>query len=137
MADFSDYYENKIIEHMLRNQAFSPPTAIYVALFTAATGLEANTGVTGEVSGGSYVRKAITLAEASGGASSNSADITFDTATGDWGVVTHAAIVDHETNTNWGVNVNVLMWDALTQQKTVNTGDTFKFLAGDLDVSVA
>ena len=135
MADLSDFFENKIGDHMLRNQAYTPPATVYVALFTASTGLEANSGVTGEVTGGSYARQSISLSAFSAGASSNSADITFPTATADWGVVTHAAIVDHATNTTWGTNVNVLMWDALVASKTVNNGDTFKFLAGELDVT--
>jgi hypothetical protein len=135
MSDLSDFFENKIGDHMLRNQAYTPPATIYVALFTAATGLEAN-NPTGEVTGGSYARQAVTLSAFAGGASSNSGEIAFPVATApDWGSVTHAALVDHATNTNWGVNVNVLMWDALVQAKTVNAGDTFKFPVGDLDVS--
>jgi hypothetical protein len=135
MSAFSDYFENKIIDHMLRNQAFTPPTAIYVALFTAVTGLESNSP-SAEVSGGGYVRKVFTLDAASGGASQNAADIIWDAASGNWGDVTHAAIVDHETNTNWGTNVNVLMWAQLTAPKTVNSGDIFKILDGELDVAV-
>lgn len=136
MSDLSDFFENKIGDHMLRNQAYTPPATVYVALFTAATGLEAN-NPTAEVAGGSYARQSVSLSAFSGGASSNSADVTFPTATADWGVVTHAALVDHGTNTNWGTGVNVLMWDALAASKTVNNGDTFKFLAGQLEVSFA
>ena len=135
MAAFSDYLEDNIIDHFLRNQAFTPATTVYVALFTADTGLEANSP-SAEVSGGSYARQSVTLSAASGGASSNSADLTFPTATADWGTVTHVAIVDHDTNTNWGTDVNVLMWAALTTSKTVSTGDIFKISTGDLDVSV-
>ncbi len=135
MAELSDYYENMIINHMLRNLAFTPPTAVWAALFTAVTGLEGN-NPTAEVSGGSYARVAIPLAAASGGASSNNADLTFTTASADWGTVTHAAVVDAQTNTVWGAGVNVLMWSSLDANKTVNTSDTFKFNNGDLDVTV-
>jgi len=136
MSAFSDYFENQIINHMLRNQAFTPPSTVYLALFTAVTGLEAN-NPSAEVSGGSYARMAVTLDAASGGATQNSSNVDWTTATGDWGTVTHVAVVDHLTNTTWGTNVNVLMYGALTQAKTVNTGDTFRFLAGDLDITVA
>ncbi len=136
MAHFSDYYENKIIDHLLRNQAFTPPATIYVALFTADTGLEAN-NPTAEVSGGAYARQAFTLVAASGGASSNSADIEFPEATANWGTITHIAIVDHLSNSNWGTDVNVLMWGPLAEAKTINTGDTLRINLGDLDVSVA
>jgi hypothetical protein len=136
MAEFSDYYENKIIDHMLRAIAFTPPATIYVALFKAVTGLEEN-NPTQEVSGGSYARQPVTLIAASGGASENSADIIFPQATADWGTVSHVALVDHLSNTNWGVGVNVLMWSALDASKLVESGDTFKINAGDLDVTVA
>lgn len=136
MSEFSDYYEDEIIDHMLRNQSFTPPAAIYVALFTAATGLEAN-NPTAEVSGGAYTRKAVVLTAPSGGACENNATITFPEATADWGTVTHVAIVDHETNSTWGTNVNVLMWSALDASKAVGSGYTFQINSGDLDVSVA
>jgi hypothetical protein len=136
MADFSDYYENMIIEHMLRNQSFTPPTTIYLALFTAATGLEANSGVTGEVTGTGYARKSVTLNTASGGVATNSATVDFGTAGSAWGTVTHVAIVDHETNTTWGTNVNVLLWKAISS-KVVDSGDPVRVNAGALSLTVA
>jgi hypothetical protein len=129
MAEFSTYLENKIIDHMLRNQSFSPPSTVYVALFTADNGLEGGT-ITGEVSGGSYARQSVTLSAASDGESSNTADIEFPTATADWGTVTHVALMDASTGGN------VLMHSALDASKTVNNGDTFKINAGDLDLTV-
>jgi len=127
MAEFTDYYENKIIDHMLRNQAFTPPTTVYLALFTSAP---SDAGGGTEVSGGSYARQSVTLSAASGGASSNSADITFPQATADWGTITHCALMDAATAGN------MLMWTALDASKTVNNGDTFKINTGDLDVTV-
>ena len=127
MAEFTDYYENKIIDHMLRNQAFTPPTTVYLALFTSAP---SDAGGGTEVSGGSYARQSVTLSAASGGASSNSADITFPQATADWGTITHCALMDAATAGN------MLMWTALDANKTVNNGDTFKINTGDLDVTV-
>jgi len=127
MAEFTDYLENKIIDHMLRNQAYTPPSTVYVALFTTATG---DDGSGTEVSGGSYARQAVTLGAASGGASSNTADITFPQATADWGTITHVALMDAETGGN------MLMHSPLDESKTVNNGDTFKINAGDLDVTV-
>lgn len=127
MAEFTDYLEDKIIDHMLRNQAYTPPETVYLALFTAAPG-DAGGGT--EVSGGSYARQDVGLAAASGGASSNSADITFPAATADWGTVTHVALMDALTAGN------MLMHSPLDASKAVNNGDTFKINAGDLDVEV-
>jgi hypothetical protein len=130
MAEFSTYLENKIIDHILRNQSYTPPATVYLALFTADNGLEEGT-ITGEVSGGSYARQSVTLSAASGGASSNTADITFPTATADWGTITHVALMDAASGGN------VLMHSALDASKTVNNGDTFKINAGDLDITVS
>ena len=127
MAEFSDFLENKIIDHMLRNQAYTPPTAVYVALFTSPTD-DAGGGT--EVSGGGYVRQAVTLSAASGGASSNSADVTFPQATADWGTVSHLAIMDSESGGE------MLMHTILDASKTINNGDIFKINTGDLDITV-
>ena len=127
MVEFSDYLENKIIDHMLRNQAFTPPATVYVALFTSAT-TDAGGGT--EVSGGAYARQAVTLGAAAAGASSNSAAVTFPQATADWGTITHIAIMDASTGGN------MLMHSILDASKTINDGDTFKIEIDDLDVTV-
>jgi hypothetical protein len=136
MAEFSDYYEDAIIDHMLSGGIFTPPANIYLALFTAVTGLEAN-NPTSEVSGTDYARVEVTLDTASGGATANALDVTFPVAgAGGWGSVTHVAIVDHATNTTWGTNVNVLMWTELDAPKTIDAGDTAQFNDGDLDITI-
>lgn len=128
----STYYKNQVINHMLRAQAFTPASTVYLALFTSVTGLETNSP-TGEVAGGAYARQACTLDAASGGVTANTSQINFPTATASWGVVTYVALVDHPTNTNWGVNVNVLAYGALTNSKTVDVADIVRFDAGEFD----
>lgn len=125
MAEFTDYFENAIIDQM-RNVA-GPQVAVYVGLYTTAT---ADDGSGTEVTGGSYARQLAGLSAASGGASSNAADITFPTATANWGTVTHIALLDAVTAGN------MLMHSSLDASKTVNDGDTFKINAGDLDLTV-
>lgn len=134
MSALSDYFENHVINHMLRNQAFTPPSPIYVALFTASTNLEANViASAAEVTGGSYSRKTITLSAASGGVTSNSADVDFGLATANWGTVTHYAIMDGGS----AGSGNILVWGALTTSKTVNNGDGFRFLATQLAITAS
>ena len=130
MAELSDYMENKIIE-VMRATSFTAAAA-YVALFTStATEAELEAGtLTNEVSGGAYARQLAGLSAPSDGVTSNAADITFPTATADWGTVTHVALMDAATTGN------VLMYSALDASKVVNSGDTFKINAGDLDVTV-
>jgi hypothetical protein len=127
MGSFSDYMENAVIDHMLRNQAFTPPSALYVALYTVSP-TDAGGGT--EVSGGSYARQTVTLSAASAGATSNSADITFPQATADWGTIVAVGIMDAASGGN------LLAWGALTASKTVNNEDQFKIPAGNLTLSV-
>ena len=138
MSQFSDYYENKIIEHMMRGQSFTPPTVISAALFGTGGGLEANDATVQEITGNAYVRQTITLGTASAGISRNSASITFPEATpAAWGTITHVAIADNGSLTNWGTGVNILMWGTLAAFKGIDANDTFQFNAGSLGITVA
>lgn len=120
----SDYYENKILDHMLRGTAFTPPATVYLSLHSADPG---ETG-TSEISGGGYARQAISWNAPSAGSMTNSADINFTNMPAV--TVTHVAIWDASTAGN------VLWSGALTAAKTTNAGDTFRIAAGNLTVSV-
>jgi hypothetical protein len=135
MSAASNYLENKVLDHVLKNTAYTQPSTLYVGLFTntsgnAAANLEAGT-LTDEVSGGSYARKTAAFSAASGGSASTSATITFDAATANWGTITHVAVIDNSTSGN------VLFWGAVTTSKTIETGDTFQITSGNLTISLA
>lgn len=130
MSAASDYLENKLLDHVLTATGYTAPTTRYLGLFTASTGLETNSP-TSEVAGGSYTRKAVTFAAASGGTSATNATVTFDTATANWGSITHVAVMDAATAGN------VLFWGAVTTAKTIETGDTFQVSSGNLTISLA
>jgi hypothetical protein len=132
MSAASDYLENKVLDHVLTATAYTQPATRYLALFTAVTGLETNSPST-EVSTSStaYVRKAVTFAAASSGTSATNATVTFDAATGNWGTITHVAVMDAESSGN------VLFYGAVTTSKTIETGDTFQVSSGNLTVSLA
>jgi hypothetical protein len=130
MSAASDYLENKVLDHVLGNSAFSQPGTLYLGLWTADDGLEAGTQ-TSECSGGSYARQTITFDAASGGSSDSAATVTFPAATGNWGTITHVAVMDASTSGN------VLFHGAVTTSKTIETGDTFQVSAGNLTISLA
>jgi hypothetical protein len=130
MSALSNYLENELIDHVLRNTPYtSPGTDVWVALYTDDP-TDADTGT--EVSGGSYARVQVTAWDApSDGDTENTNEIAFAQATANWGTVTHVGIRDASTAGN-------LLWHgSLTASKTVNDGDTFKIAAGDLDVTLA
>lgn len=129
----NDFLENKIIDHVLRNTAYTPPATVYVGLLTAAPG-ENSAGT--EVTGGAYARQAATFAApgavgtGTAGATSNTAQINFPAATANWGTVTHFALYDAASAGN------MLFYGTLGASKAIDNGDTASFAAGELDVSV-
>jgi hypothetical protein len=144
VAAFSNYLENKLVDHVFRNTAFAMPTTIYVGLYTAAP---SDAGGGTEVTGGSYARVQVGpsttawtatqggtagASSGTGGQTANAADITFPAPTANWGVVTHFGIFDALTTGN------LLFHEALTASKTINGGDASpKFLANALTVTLA
>ena len=128
MAEFSNFLENAIINAVLRNTSYTSPTTVYVGLFTNDP-TDADTGT--EVSGGSYARVSVTFGAPSNGVSTNSADVTFPTATSSFGTVTHIGIHDASTGGN------LLFYTDLSVSKTIDTGDIFKITTGNLSVTLA
>ncbi len=125
MAGKSDFLENEILDHILRNSSYTPAATIYVGLYTTAP-TDAGGGT--EVSGGSYARTSVTFSAASGGAVTNSGDVVFPTATANWGSVLAVGLFDASSAGN------MLYWTTISST-AVNNGDTVKFVAGDLDVT--
>jgi len=139
MSAASNYLEDAVLDHVLGNTSFAQPT-VYLALFTSDDGLESGT-ITGEVANSNgYVREAIDVDgasgafdAASGGSTSNTQTITFPTATGgNWGTITHIAVMDGDT---YGAG-NVLFHGSVTSSKTIEDGDTFQVSAGNLTISL-
>lgn len=135
MSKMSDYLEDSLVNHILKNITFASPSNTYLALFTSDAGLEENLRPAwNEVAGGSYSRVQLTPAmwkDPANGATENNTEVIFPTATADWGTITHTAIMDSATGGN------VLLWTALNVDKTITTGDSARFLENDLDVSFA
>jgi hypothetical protein len=126
----SNFLTNKVIDFIMRGQAYTPPTTVFVALATGA-GSSAACGT--EVTGGSYARVAVTssltnwagtqgatttaVSSGSSGQTSNNATITFPSPTANWGTVIEFCVLDASSGGN-------LLWRAsLTTSKTVNNGD--------------
>lgn len=128
-GSFSDYAENKVLDHIVGKTSFTMPS-VYVALFTAAP---SDSGGGTECSGGSYARKSTAGADwaaAASGATSNANAITFVTPTGSWGTVVAFGLFDASTSGN------LLAWADLTTNQAIGTGNTVSFAAGDLDITL-
>ena len=128
MAEMSNYLENALLNATLNATTYTAPATVYVGLFTSDP-TDAGSGT--EVSGGSYARTAVTFGAPSGGVSTNSADVTFPTATASWGTVGWIGINDASSGGN------LLYHTALDTAKTIDSGDIFKITTGNLSVTLA
>jgi len=126
MSSFTDYLEDAFLNHAFRNTALTSPTNVYLALFTVSP---SDAGGGTEVSGSGYSRQAITFGAPSGGAISNTAQVSFTASGGNFGTVVAVAIMDASTAGN------MLAWDGITSA-TINDGDTLNFPVGDIDITL-
>jgi hypothetical protein len=139
----SDYVENNAIDYIFRAQAWSIGATFFVGLSTAAC---SDSSVGTEVTGGSYARASVTRSLANfagtqsagsttassgtGGQTSNNAAISFATPSAGWGTVTHFFISDASSAGN------LILCQALTTSKTINSGDSVSFSIGALTVTL-
>lgn len=126
MTAKTNYLEDAVLNHVLRNVAYTSPAGVYIALFTSNPG-EGGTQ-TSEVSGGSYARQACTFGAPASNIVANTAAVTFPQATGSWGTITHVGIMDASSAGN------MLYYGALGTPKTVGTSDQVSFAIGALTV---
>lgn len=130
MGNISNYLANALLNHIFGKGTYTPPTNIYVELSTTAP-TDAGTNVT-PPSGGGYARKQTAPADwntGSGRIIDNANAIEFAEASASWGTLSHFALFDAASGGNF------LGWGALTTPKAVDSGDTARFAAGDLNVS--
>jgi hypothetical protein len=126
MSKMSNYLEDKLINQVLRNTAYSPSVTIYVGLFTSDP-TDANSG--SEASGGSYARQSLSFDAPSNGVTANSSDVAFPVATASWGTITHLGLFDAATSGN------LLLHGALNTARTINIDNQIVFLAGEITVT--
>jgi hypothetical protein len=131
MSAFSDYLENKVLDHLLGATTYTAPGTVYFALYTSAP---SDGGGGTEVSGGSYARVAVTnnatnWPAAISGLKRNNIIITFPEATGSWGAIVGVGILDAATAGN------LLFWTTITS-RTVVQGDIPRFNAQGVSISL-
>jgi hypothetical protein len=123
---FSNYLETKVLDHVFGGTAYTAPSTLYLALYTADP---SDTGGGTEVSGGGYARQTVAFTT-SGNTTSNTAAVEYPTATASYGTVVAVGVFDASTGGN------LLAYAGLTTDKAIDTGDVFRVPAGDLDISL-
>lgn len=131
MGSLSNFAETELLDHTINGNAYTPVATVYIALATADP-TDAGTGASmNEVANSNgYARIACAFGAASSRTVSNSGTLTFSAATGSWGTVTHFAILDSATH---GAG-NMLAHGALTASRSVVSGNTPSYAAGEIDV---
>ena len=131
MPGKSNYLSNELLDHVVGNQTYTPPTDLYFALFQV-TPADDGTGGTEVSSGGtSYARAQVTndLTEfpaAVGQSKSNANEVVFTQASASWGTINGAGVYDDPSAGNLLYVIDVVA------PKTVDSGDTARFPAGTL-----
>jgi hypothetical protein len=127
MAEFTDFLENKILDHVFRNTTYTPAATVHLALFTTVCSDSAR-GT--EVTGSGYARQPTAFGAAAGGAISNTAIEAFTASGGNFGTVVCTGIEDAVSAGNQ------LCFDNDFVDTAVNDGDTLQFAAGDIDITL-
>lgn len=143
--NLTNYLENKLIDFLFRGQSYTPPSTLYVALFTTAP-TDASSGT--EVGAASYARVGVTssvinwagtqgagstvASTGTGGQTSNNELIEFGTPTENWGTIVAFGLMDA------ALGGNLLIYGSLSANKTVNNGDGNPlFQAGTLSFTLS
>ena len=128
MGSFSDYLENKALDHIFAGTAYATPTH-WVALFADDVGEAGSTGEISTTTG--YTRiQSTSWTAASSGYTYNSASITFSTATSSY-TVNYFGVFDSSAAGNF------LGGSSLTASKALVAGDAVAFSSGQITITLS
>ncbi|MNW38150.1 hypothetical protein D3C74_152090 [compost metagenome] len=121
----SNYWKTVCLNSALRGVAFTPPTKVYIALYTSDP-TDADTGQ--EIVGGGYTRVQVVFSAptivARRAVTSNNADVAFPTATSDQGIAAFVGIRDAATGGN------LIYHGAVKKPRIILENDLIRFSAG-------
>ena len=123
----TNFLEEKIRRHTLGIESYTLPASLFVALHTADP---TEVGNVGEVTGGSYARRAATFQDDSGnGWAENVALIRWDDLPAT--TITHVSIKDASSGGN------TLYQGAMNTSRTVGAGGSYEIKAQELTLTVS
>lgn len=112
---FSDYAENKILDHMLATASWTAPSGVYVQLHTGDPGEAGTSNASAETT-----RKAASFDAASGGSASLSSTLTWASWSAGAETISHISLWDAASSGN------CLGSGALSASKAVADSDDFQ-----------
>lgn len=132
-GDLSTSTANSVVNHFFRNTTYTPPTTLYVALFSASASLanlKAGT-LTGELTDGTPARQSVAFAAPSDGVASNAADINFTFTAAE--TIRYYAIMDSGVS---GAGV-VMAAKQLPADKVMSINEVYQIAAGYLTITTS
>ena len=129
MSDaLTDTFENRVLNWLLTSSSVTRPSAWYVGLY--ASGNQPSDSASGtELSGNAYARQSVAFS-VTNNVASNSATLTFPTATASWGTLTFAGIFDASSGGN------LIAYAQLGASKTIDTNDILQISASSLTLTL-
>lgn len=125
---FTDYLEQKLLEHTFRNTSYTSPTTVYVGLLSAGP-TDSSSGT--ELSGNGYARQACAFdAYSTNNKVANTSAETFTASGGNWLTISHFGIYDSSTGGN------LLAYGEINPTVTVTDGNSFVIDAGKLVIEM-
>lgn len=128
----STYFLNCIMGNVFKTK-LSPtlPAKVYLGLSSTAPNVD-GTGVTEPLGSAGYSRVELTtLGEPVNGVISNNSDVSFPESSASWGTMTHFVLYDDT------VDGNLLMFEALTQSRSVEAATIVTVKSGGLKLTLA
>lgn len=117
MSTFTDYLEEKLLEHTFTNTSYTSPTNVYLGLFTVAPSDSASGTEVASANG--YSRQACAFDAYSGGQIKNTSAETFTASGGNWGTVVAFGLFDASTGGN------LLAYGEVAPNVAIDDGVTF------------
>lgn len=126
----TDYLAEALLDHVFKNTQYTAPTTVFISLSNSDPGVTGS-GISEPATGENYNRVAHASWEtASGGFTQNSGDVEFNPASASWGSVTYMSICDSLAQGN------VLFYDVASPAQTPTAGDTVKYNAGNIEITM-
>lgn len=128
----STYFLNCIMGNVFKTK-INPalPDTMYLGLSSTTPSIDGG-GVTEPLASAGYIRVALNdLSEPINGSISNDADISFPESSASWGTMTHFVVFDSATDGN------LLMFESLSQNRSVETATIVTVKSGSLKLTLA
>ena len=128
----STYFLNCIMGNVFQTKKNPTlPSKVYLGLSSTAPSIDGS-GVSEPLASGGYESVELTtLGEPANGVITNDSDISFPESSASWGTVTHFVLYDAP------VNGNLLMYNVLSQSRSVETATIVMVKTGSLKLTLA